>query len=347
MTTARRWNSFVCPGCRSVFRVPQEHDGKGVVCPACRIMLRLPEAGDELPPLVRPPREAMPDPANEEEFEEEAVEEVAAVHSDRNFIVGLVLSALTLLSLFWWWMMPDAAKSGNGTTSPPDAGVASASGNKAQHEPTTKTLISEIESVVKAFLEAPTAEEALRWVRDPAAIAPKIAGKPYAAPGFKGLVDDAVTNAGLDARIMSVAVRTGDFEMRKIALLKEGGQLKVDWESWAGWSEMPWADFKREKPVEPKLFRVVLSRIDYYNFAFKDESEWSSYRLDSPDGSDSLYGYVRRTSELDQQIRPVDNRGKINLLLRLEFPPDSLSDNQVLIDSLAGDGWVETKAADR
>ena len=43
-TPAKRWNSFVCPACRSIFRVARDHDGRGVVCPSCRGMLRLPGA---------------------------------------------------------------------------------------------------------------------------------------------------------------------------------------------------------------------------------------------------------------------------------------------------------------
>ncbi|RYD23361.1 MAG: hypothetical protein EOP87_26570, partial [Verrucomicrobiaceae bacterium] len=66
--TARRWNSFVCPGCRCVFRVPRDHDGKGVVCPACRIMLRLPGPDDELPPLMSQPAAGMAEQAEVEEY---------------------------------------------------------------------------------------------------------------------------------------------------------------------------------------------------------------------------------------------------------------------------------------
>lgn len=140
--------------------------------------------------------------------------------------------------------------------------------------------------------------------------------------------------------MLTVQVRTRDFELREIALVEVGDRLLVDWESWVGWSEMPWADFEREKPEQPKWFRVVLSKVDYYNFAFKDDAEWSSYRLDAPDGSTILYGYVPRAGELDQRIRPVDDTASVKLLLRLKYPPSAKSGNQVLIDAVAGQQWV-------
>lgn len=42
------WAACACPVCRFVFRVPKNHEGKGVVCPACRYLLRLPS--NEQPP---------------------------------------------------------------------------------------------------------------------------------------------------------------------------------------------------------------------------------------------------------------------------------------------------------
>lgn len=48
----RRWSGYVCPDCRLVFRIPMDHDGRGVVCPACIRLLKIPVQGESLPPLV-------------------------------------------------------------------------------------------------------------------------------------------------------------------------------------------------------------------------------------------------------------------------------------------------------
>jgi hypothetical protein len=346
VTTARRWNSFVCPGCRCVFRVPQDHDGAGVVCPACRIMLRLPGPDDELPPLVAP-QAGVAEPVEIEEFEEDTdtAEDVAAARSDRTFIATLAVAGVALVGLVAWWMMPDEKAPAVVVDAPPPP-VSTSSTSDPVDAP--KPLLLEIEATVKAFLSAPTREEALKWVLDPATTAARWSAwsgdESHVAPGFQGMVGEPVTTGIGEGAVSHVQVRTGDFKLRGIALVKREGKLKVDWDSWAGWSELSWADFKKQKPVEPKLFRVVLSSVEYFNFDFRDDREWSSYRLDSPDGMSSLYGYVKRTGELDQQLRPVDPGAKSRWLLKLKFPPGATQEDQVLIDSIVAEGWVDRTA---
>jgi len=341
LTPARRWNSFVCPGCRFVFRVPRDHDGKGVVCPACRIMLRLPGADDETPPLLTPA-------AGGESEELEEIEEGwdrddrPRSGGDLKFLLGLAVPALVMLGLFAWWMAPDAAKAPPVNLFPIGPVALDADATPAL---APKSLILEIESVVKSFLEAPTPEEALKHVRDPEKTAPKLeawlAGKTYTAPGFREVAGDSVAGNDTAGGFFTVKVRTGDFEMREIVVLGSEGNFKVDWESWVGWSEIPWQEFLNKRPVEGKWFRVELSRVQYYNFDFKDETEWVSYRLESPDRSASLFGYVPFASPLDEKIRPADDNASVKLLLKLRFPPDANTNNQVIIDDISGQDWVE------
>lgn len=305
-------------------------------------MLRLPGPDEETPPLLTPPSDG--DSDLQEEIEAGADDDDArnSRGSDLKFLLGLIVPALVLLGLFAWWMAPDPSvppATGPFPVNPPEMVADTVA------EPVAKSLALEIESVVKAFLEAPTPEEALRHVRDPEKVAPKLKswfdGKTYLAPGFRELIGDSVSNSEAAGEIFTVNVRTGDFELREIVLLGTEGNLKVDWESWVGWSEMPWEEFQSKRPVEGKWFRVELSRVQYYNFDFTDESEWVSYRLASPDGSASLFGYVPRISPLDEKIRPVDETTKVKLLLKLRFPPDATSRNQVIIEEVSGQDWLE------
>ncbi len=308
-------------------------------------MLRLPGQGDGTPPLVTPPR---PDEtAAPEEFEEPAEGAFPPEPSggDFKFILALVVPSLLLLGAFGWWMMREPADSPSPVTALPVPAEPLPASGEPKAAPPVKSMMLEIEEVVKAFLDAPTPAELLRHVRDPEQTAPRLeawlAGKPYAAPGFREIIDDSANFVEEDGSMVTVQVRTGDFGVREIVLLGKAGSLKVDWESWAGWSEMSWEEFQAKRPTEPKWFRVTLSRVDYYNFSFKDEKEWVSYRLDSPDDSASLYGYVPTASQLDERIRPIEAGGEVKLLLRLKYPPGALSGNQVLIDSVSGREWVE------
>jgi hypothetical protein len=371
LTTSRRWNSFVCPGCRCVFRVPQAHDGTGVVCPACRIMLRLPGPDDELPPLVNPETAtavAEPVEVDEEDYDEaEADEAATAARSDRTFVASLALVAVVLVGIVAWWLMPekkapstvadvpvpgatDGATPGKGSGSDGGAGHGNGAGpgkgsgaSGLTVEP-PKPLLVEIEATVKAFMQAATREESLALVVDPADAGRKwdgwLAGATYAAPGFEGIIGDPVTTGVGEGATSVVTARTGSYKLREIHLVRRDGKLKVDWDSWVAWSEMTWEDFRAKKPVEPVLFRVQLSLVDYFNFDFRDEAKWSSYQLESRDGGVFLYGYVPRTGDLDQRLRPADVGAKTKWTVKLKFPPDATRDNQVLIDSIVEEGWL-------
>lgn len=49
-TKGRTWNGYVCPGCRTVFRVAADFIGADVMCPSCQETLRLPKTPEEVPP---------------------------------------------------------------------------------------------------------------------------------------------------------------------------------------------------------------------------------------------------------------------------------------------------------
>jgi hypothetical protein len=139
--------------------------------------------------------------------------------------------------------------------------------------------------------------------------------------------------------LASVTVRTSDFKNRFIVLQKTGDGFKVDWESWVGWSEMSWKKFRKQRPAEPKLFRVYAKQGKYYNFGFSDDTVWRCYELGSPDGEDVVFGYVRRGSDLDMKMAGVADK-PVGMTLMLRFPENAPSDNQVFIDSIVAEGWA-------
>ena len=138
----------------------------------------------------------------------------------------------------------------------------------------------------------------------------------------------------------AVTILTSDFEQKQIAFIDGEDGLKIDWESWVGWSEMPWDEMIETRPSKPILIRAMLKWIDYYNFAFSDESKWRSYRLVSPDGEHMLYGYVDRNSPLDQKMRPGEPTATVAVTLKIHFPEGEAAGKQVVISEYVSDGWV-------
>ena len=198
------------------------------------------------------------------------------------------------------------------------------------------------EPMARKFLEAKSIDEILPLVRNPL----------VAEPRMKTLYPDRSTPpVGLDqfntdseivheGEHLTVKVRTKNFDERNLTFFNTPDGLKIDWESWVTWSEMPWKDFLAKKPVEPAVFRVTLSQQEYYNIGFTDDSKWQSYQLSCPGQEKSIYGYVERNSALDQQLRPPSDVKLTDLTLKLRFPANARSDNQVLIEGIVSESWV-------
>lgn len=203
-------------------------------------------------------------------------------------------------------------------------------------------FLAAAEPLAQAFLTAKTTEELLPLIRNPERAAPRIQSRfpdgKIQAPGL------AAFNTKLDVTrqgaALSVLVRTDDMLEKKLAFVPTAEGLKIDWESWAAWSDMPWQEFLATKPEQATIFRVVLSPVEYYNFAFTDDRKWQSYRLVSPDGEHALYGYVERGSPLDLSMRLSPDAKQSELTLLLKFPPNANSHNQVLISQMLAEGWV-------
>jgi hypothetical protein len=138
----------------------------------------------------------------------------------------------------------------------------------------------------------------------------------------------------------AVSILTTDFEQKQLAFIDGEDGLKIDWESWVGWSELPWDKLLEIRPDKPILVRVMLKWVDYYNFGFSDENKWRSYRLLSPEGEHMLYGYAERNSLLDQRMRPGEQKATVAVTLKIHFPDGESTGKQVIIDEYIADGWV-------
>jgi hypothetical protein len=370
MESARRWSGYVCPDCRFVFRVPRDHDGKGIVCPSCRRMLRIPTSTDTPSPLMAPVRRAVAeetDAAGEPQvlkkrrrgkkhgssenhsWETQSKSSRSGRRENRQMRLMLIGGA-TLLALIVAGVAvsmksgPVPVSPGAGTS--PPAALAKAAGSPATPSVLTRSqasLLAEAEPLARKFLEAKTADELLPLVRNPQISEARIRafypdGK-ITPPGLSAFnTKGAVSVRG---KMMSLFVRTRDLDDKAMAFVESPQGLRIDWESWAAWSELSWEKFLSSKPTTGHVFRVTLSAVDYYNFDFADESKWQSYRLLSPDGEHSVYGYVEKGTVLEQRIRPNADTKSAPLMLSLRFPAGATSDSQVEIERFVADGWVE------
>ena len=131
-----------------------------------------------------------------------------------------------------------------------------------------------------------------------------------------------------------------DNSRRPITVQRGENGYRVDWESWVGYSEMTWEDIREARTMTPVVFRVLCSKVEYYNYGFGDEGKWASFRLQSPDREHTLFGYVARRSEEEKRlVRYGDKEGKPRaFIVKIRFAEDSGPD-QVIIDEVLSTGW--------
>ena len=210
-------------------------------------------------------------------------------------------------------------------------------------QPSEDAFLAAAEPLTRKFLEARRIDELLPLVRNPAVVEARMRrlypdGK-IEAPGMAAFnTQAAILRHG---KITSLGVQTRDYQEKSISYVETPRGIKIDWEGWVGWSDMPWQDFLTSKPTTGKVFRVTLSDVDYYNFAFADDQKWQAYRLESPDGALALYGYAERGSTLNGRLRPPPDSPPVPMMLALKFPANATSANQVLIEQCLAQGWVE------
>jgi hypothetical protein len=304
-------------------------------------MLRLPAEGEETPPLVRPLHSAAE--IREETIASELEEGGEETESSSVLLLAsMVVIGAALLVGFGYWMKTRVVPQGVPVAvTVPVAALQKQPEAEEGNQLDIIGLAKDATSVIKSFLNAKTLDEAVKYTSQPERTrvrwADWLAGDSYEPAGFKEV--DEKTLAVAD-NLISLSVLTGDFTSRSIALRFEKNGLKIDWESWVGWSEMKWSDLRRQKPTESKLFRVKLEPEDYYNFDFGSDKKWTSFRLGSPDGNDAIYGYVPRNSDLETRLHSSDEKGQ-RMILHLHFPPNATSDNQVIIDDVIGQGWID------
>ncbi|MES2920202.1 MAG: hypothetical protein V4819_01555 [Verrucomicrobiota bacterium] len=213
----------------------------------------------------------------------------------------------------------------------------------ALQERSEASLLTVAEPLTRKFLEATTVDNLLPLVRNPAVTEGRMrafyTGGKIEAPGLSKFN----SRGGIEflGKFVSLTVRTREQEEKSLVFVETPQGMKIDWESWVGWSDISWEKFLSSKPVEGHVFRVTLSAVDYYNFGFADESKWQSYRLLSSDGEISIYGYVEKGSMLNQSIRLDGGTTTRALMLSLKFPAGATSGSQVEIERLVADGWVE------
>ena len=206
------------------------------------------------------------------------------------------------------------------------------------------SILTEIEPLARKFLEAKSPDELLPVIRNPQRAKPRLMRQypkgRIEPPGLAQFNTSGNLIFGDSSAV--VEVRTRNSETRQLTFVVTPEGLKIDWESWAGWSEMTWPALLAEVPTQATAFRVVVKRVDYYNFSFSDDTQWQSYGLESPDGEHMIFGYVKRGSAAAEKIHMSSDVEQAAMIVKIRFPAQvASSNNQVVIDDVLSNDWLE------
>lgn len=199
--------------------------------------------------------------------------------------------------------------------------------------------------VLKNFLEAPDLLQRLSWVANRGAVEEAMT-EYYRKRGDRAADFDRLgksSSAGPGATEHEVVSSSGEIRVATVLETPEG--YRVDWPSFVAYGEMPWADFLAAKPTEPVLLRVKAAPGGHFENQFGDPSWFRCVNLTHVDDLTGgiVFGYVEKSSDVGREIEhwlSLSGGQPIPLTVRLKFPRDAFSDQQVWIDELVTAGWV-------
>lgn len=202
-------------------------------------------------------------------------------------------------------------------------------------------------SVAEQFLHATTAEEALKTIADASSIEKPLrdyfAARPASAVPEATLAIDSSSQDKDGHWCVNASFKDGS--KKQIHIVLDHGSPRVDWPSYVAWSAMDWAKFMVSKPSDATLFRVLAEDDARYERSFSDSRSLRCVRLVNPSDHSArpLYAYVDRQSvvgsEIDFLMRQSTEK-PVKLTLRIKYPADPMSDDQVWIENVITSGWV-------
>ena len=215
------------------------------------------------------------------------------------------------------------------------------------------------EQAVRDFLAADTVERQLAFVRLPARVRPLMDAyykdNPLRPRTSGEVVDQQKVRSG-DLYLVTLAMMVNEpdpldpastFPRSRFFAVEEqrdslgSSSYKVDWETAVQWQEMPLRKFKEEMLKTPVTFRLKMREGDYYLHGFSDREEWRCTELYYPGDEDfHLYGYIRLKEPAADRLLPlIEGGGRASVIVKLRYPDDAVSRDQVVVEDLVLDSW--------
>lgn len=181
-----------------------------------------------------------------------------------------------------------------------------------------------------------------------------------ADPAVSGLISASNMKIG-NRNVLALTYSSGDRLNRVVHVnfWRAADGLRLDWESFVGFSGKGMGSFRASQCAVPTVFRVLAMPDDYYNFEFSDSKKYLCLRLYSPNGGDYLHGYCARDSADGKKVVQIlgDSlnansamasgnglRSQVNghfpITVQIAFPEKAQSDRCVMIEKFVSPWWL-------
>lgn len=218
--------------------------------------------------------------------------------------------------------------------------------------------------LLKQYLAAKSWQEKLPFVYQSAQARPLMeeyyGSQGLADPVLRGKISATEMTIGRH-NVLTLSFVSGDRLDRVVhaSFWRTTDGLRLDWESFVGFSGKSMGAFRANRSTQPTVFRVLALPDDYYNFEFADPKKYLCLRLYSPGGDDYMHGYCARDSTEGRKLveilgdyfnpqsavasrnalRPRAS-GHLPITINLAFPENAQSDRCVKIEKIISPWWL-------
>jgi len=134
--------------------------------------------------------------------------------------------------------------------------------------------------------------------------------------------------------------KSRSFRLAQITRQRDGSH-KVDFASYVRKTSHPWNDIV-EGNVETCIVRVMISKSNYHNGVFRDDTKWRAYEISSPDMDTTLHAYAEIGSKEEIRIRDIlatDTQSpRITLQIRRD---ETLLPKQFQVNQVIARDWIQ------
>lgn len=210
-------------------------------------------------------------------------------------------------------------------------------------------MITTIEKTARSFFDSRSVEQMLRYVRHPARVGPLMekyygSSSPFPPRVYRVTSMDPLT---IDKRAafwrVSCELQGGGNSQILVEVIS-ASEAKIDWETFVCYQPMDWNEFAKNRPSGyTGDFRVYVEPDNYYSHEFLDNDTYLSFRLTALGGEQTLYGYVARTTDLENRMQEAitENGGGVTpMVLRLQIPEGVLSKNGLVVKEMLSPRWM-------